>query len=808
MAPEEVESHLRLIKTRGGTHHFVSAAEDVTSLMGGVESKHFEEWLAQTIGTIKAHDRKTLDALEALRAKGNLLATTNYDGLLLDDAGTLKPVTWKDPDAFLRAARNREPDKVIYLHGYWRQPATVILDWNSYQEIARDERYRDELATIWHMTTWLYVGCGVNGLNDPDFGLLLERYGKRARDADLWDFCLVRSDQREQFQAHFDKFQLNICAVSFGDSYDKLPDYLRSLSPDAVATPAVAAVVLPPAEPIIEFLRLTDSFFQYRAPATSGGSVMADSRGDFRFTAEEFRTGAVHRAQVVEVALRRLRHDGCVWLEGPSAGGKTTVCLHLVAEWNHQGCEPLYLDLADEPDSEKAARELAAHAKPGRMFILDNVHEHSKLACTLLDQWKTQRRDSVMILMGWPAAVKPDHDYLSGHRAAIVPVTVQPEDWIGVYQSTFRQIRGSGHVAPVPPPCFVKEWDDIFAADLVTFQYALAAGLRLDGSNVFRVEQAAADRHVREKYLTPCSEEERRDLFRLAWFTELSVSLGEEAVPSKFTRSQDCGLVRTTLHGRFKDHVRFQPWHRSFGRLLLRLSSPGEREQGLCEGAALHPFCAGIVAKRLCWQGEKALGARLLEHTLRAKPSLVDWFGENLTFATKLLQQIKMLVPARWEEICKQLNEPDDKSRLLAQAFATPLGDLVNFLRFSGQSSELKPVQDALVKALATDAQLPDDKSCLLAQAFATPLHFLVTFLQFTGRTKGLEPVQDALVKALTADAQLLDDKSRLIQVARDTKYANLRGFVNGSRAIPKLSAVADKIESDAVCAKILEGKS
>ncbi len=237
-------AHLTLLNEDADTHHFISAAQDVTRLMGGAESTHFADWLKLTIGTIEAHDRKGLDALETLREHGNLLATTNYDGLLLDDAGVLKPVTWKEPDAFLRAARNRETEKVIFLHGYWRHPQSVILDWTSYEKITRDEQYREDLVSVWKMTTWVYVGCGVNGLSDPDFGLLMQRYGKRARQADLWDFCLVRRSQREEFQAHFDKLQINVCAVSFGESHDDLPEYLRSLLPTPISPPTPADVVV------------------------------------------------------------------------------------------------------------------------------------------------------------------------------------------------------------------------------------------------------------------------------------------------------------------------------------------------------------------------------------------------------------------------------------------------------------------------------------------------------------------------------------------------------------------------------------
>ncbi len=236
----KAQAHLTLLREDPETHHFISAAQDVMRRMGGDESELFAEWLERTVGTIQAHDHKVLGALEELRAHGNLLATTNYDGLLLNAEGLL-PVTWKEPDSFLGAARNRETEKVIFLHGYWRHPESVILDWNSYQELARAERYRQALDAVWQMTTWVYIGCGVHGLSDPDFGLLLERYGQRARQADLWDFCLVRRSERAEFQAYFDRLQMNICAVSIGNSHEDLPQYLRSLLPPPVASSANAA---------------------------------------------------------------------------------------------------------------------------------------------------------------------------------------------------------------------------------------------------------------------------------------------------------------------------------------------------------------------------------------------------------------------------------------------------------------------------------------------------------------------------------------------------------------------------------------
>ncbi len=245
LKPRKVAALRTLIAEDAETHDFISTAQHVVRSMGGVGSVHYERWLRETVGTIEAHDNSALDALEALRLNGNLLATTNYDGLLLGTAGVHRPVTWRDPGEFVRVVRERETNKVLYLHGYWRDPESVILDWTSYEQIVRDTEYRDDLASVWKTTTWVYVGCGANGLSDPDFGLLLESHGRRARNADLWDYCLVRSSEREEFEARFKKLGINVCAVSFGEEHSDLPAFLQSLLPQKVEEQTAPAV--PPA---------------------------------------------------------------------------------------------------------------------------------------------------------------------------------------------------------------------------------------------------------------------------------------------------------------------------------------------------------------------------------------------------------------------------------------------------------------------------------------------------------------------------------------------------------------------------------
>lgn len=232
---DKARAHLALMDDAdAATHHFISAAQDVTRLMGGPGSVHYRTWLKSTVGRLTVKRDAGIRALDRLRAHGNLLATTNYDSLLLGDG--LTPVTWDQSDDFLGAVRNKQIDKVLFLHGHWRRPHSVVLDWSSYNRIARDEQFRNDLLAFWQLQVWVYIGCGPNGLADPDLGLLLDRYGSRMRNAELWDYCLVRHAERDAFQAHFDERELNIVAVPFGDDHDDLPTYLASLAPTEATT--------------------------------------------------------------------------------------------------------------------------------------------------------------------------------------------------------------------------------------------------------------------------------------------------------------------------------------------------------------------------------------------------------------------------------------------------------------------------------------------------------------------------------------------------------------------------------------------
>lgn len=227
--PQDAQTQLRLLNNKPTTQGFLSAAEDVVQCMGGPASAHYKVWLENTIGTLKAERTELLEAIHALRqhGKGHLLATTNYDDLLIYNQPNLTPITWREPDDLMRSVQQWNQNSVIYLHGYWRKPQTVVLDWDSYQAIENDAVYREDILSVWETHTWLYIGCGREGLNDPDLGRLLKHHGNRMREVGIYDYCLVRGqDEQRSFQTHFERQGYRIKAISYGDTYDALPDFL------------------------------------------------------------------------------------------------------------------------------------------------------------------------------------------------------------------------------------------------------------------------------------------------------------------------------------------------------------------------------------------------------------------------------------------------------------------------------------------------------------------------------------------------------------------------------------------------------
>ena len=122
------------------------------------------------------------------------LATTNYDDLLAA-VTSRSPVTWRDGSQVERVLRG-DDEGIMHLHGFWKEPETVILGICSYEQILGDEHAQTMQRALAGMRTLLFIGCG-DGLSDPNFGKLRDWIGKTFAGSEYRHFRLCLTGERE-----------------------------------------------------------------------------------------------------------------------------------------------------------------------------------------------------------------------------------------------------------------------------------------------------------------------------------------------------------------------------------------------------------------------------------------------------------------------------------------------------------------------------------------------------------------------------------------------------------------------------------
>jgi tetratricopeptide (TPR) repeat protein len=223
------------------------AAEIITRKLGGPGGGEWRRWLRETVGELRA-ERK--EVIEALRDLGVTIATTNYDGLIEEVTG-LDPVTWRDGAVVERVLKGEEKG-ILHLHGFWKDPASVVLGVRDYEKVLGDAHAQTIQRAMRSLNTLLFVGCG-DGLADPNFGALLRWSEGVFAGSEYRHFRLALDGEVATLQARHPEEQ-RIFVLGYGADHGKLADYLHGLRPAAKAgapsqpTPSPApAAALPPA---------------------------------------------------------------------------------------------------------------------------------------------------------------------------------------------------------------------------------------------------------------------------------------------------------------------------------------------------------------------------------------------------------------------------------------------------------------------------------------------------------------------------------------------------------------------------------
>ena len=136
------------------------------------------------------------------------------------------------------------------------------------------------------------------------------------------------------------------------------------------------------------------------------------SREAFVPTREEFASGAVHRAQAVDVIEGRLRHSGWALVRGRGASGKSVIAAQVGRAWAAGPDAAWYADMAQLSDDglRSLSDQMTVLGDDGVLFIVDNVHTNEELGGELFDYWESRGDGSRLLVLGRLVCAGPGKD--------------------------------------------------------------------------------------------------------------------------------------------------------------------------------------------------------------------------------------------------------------------------------------------------------------------------------------------------------------------------------------------------------------
>jgi len=194
-------------------------------------------WLRETVGQLKV---KYPDLITAIGNLGGLLATLNYDQLN-EDVTSLPSLHWKQQAEITRKIRDRQKDYVLHIHGRWDDPASIVLDRKSYEEITNSVQMQQVLGQFARFETLLFVGCGQTFF-DPNFQSLLKWARDALAGADHRHFVLCLQSEEPEFYEKL-KPHGHLEPLVYGQNHSDLTPFLKKLASDGAAGAGGATTV-------------------------------------------------------------------------------------------------------------------------------------------------------------------------------------------------------------------------------------------------------------------------------------------------------------------------------------------------------------------------------------------------------------------------------------------------------------------------------------------------------------------------------------------------------------------------------------
>lgn len=215
---------------KGADYNLIGAAERIREVLGA-PSGEFAAWLSETFGLSGVEpDQSVLEPIADLLAP--VLATTNYDRLLVQPHNPFihRTATWQD--AVGLHVGIRDGSRVLHLHGVFDEPRSVVFGRNDYEDVIADGAYQKILEALWLQRTLVFIGCSFDGLQDPDFARLLALASQSFRGTPYRHYALMRTGSFTPADVRRFLNDWRIQIVGYGPKYDDLPRFIESLNPN------------------------------------------------------------------------------------------------------------------------------------------------------------------------------------------------------------------------------------------------------------------------------------------------------------------------------------------------------------------------------------------------------------------------------------------------------------------------------------------------------------------------------------------------------------------------------------------------
>jgi len=224
-----VRKQIKMGNKAGKTDYLIEAAQRIHDCLEKRTNGRYW-WLHDSIGQLKVQEPRLIRAIQGM---GGLITTLNYDDLVEQVTGW-RSIEWHQRVEVTRCMHDRERDVVIHLHGFWKNPESIILDRLSYERIKSHADTRDLLRDFARNYTLLFIGCG-DTFFDPNFQTLLLWAREALHGVQHRHYVLCRqSDEPKLFTSLQHHGYLD--SLVYGDSYDELSPFLEEIGDESGAS--------------------------------------------------------------------------------------------------------------------------------------------------------------------------------------------------------------------------------------------------------------------------------------------------------------------------------------------------------------------------------------------------------------------------------------------------------------------------------------------------------------------------------------------------------------------------------------------